>query len=335
VAAVNPDPGDEIITTPITDAGTVLPILAQNAVPVFADVDPATGILDVDSVRRLVTPRTKAIIVVHLFGAPAPVAELRALADEHGLALIEDCAQAYLTPCRPDGRYAGTVGHIGCFSLQQSKHITAGDGGLTITDDPVLARRMRLFADKGWPRDTDERTHLFLSLNYRMTELQAAVARAQLPKLDMVVRDRRAGAWRLLKTLASLDGLLPPPQPEATSYWQFPVMLDPGRAGGTNQEYARALTAEGIPVSAGYLSRPVYLTPMLTQRRTYGESGYPLTSHPATVQPDYVAGLCPQAERLIAERLLVISWNERYTEADVDDIAAALTKVHRTFRRRR
>lgn len=334
VGAVNPEPGDEIITTPITDAGTVLPILLQNAVPVFADVDPATGILDVDSVRRLITPRTRAIMVVHLFGAPAPVAELRALADEHGLILIEDCAQAYLTRCRPDGRLAGTIGHIGCFSLQQSKHITAGDGGLTITDDPVLARRMRLFADKAWPRDTDERTHLFLSLNYRMTELQAAVARAQLPKLEGVVRDRRTAAQQLAKTLVSLDGLLPPTDPEATSFWQFPVVVDPERAGGNAHEYARALAAEGIPASGGYLTRPLYLTPMLAQRHTYGESGYPLSAFPASLQPEYVPGLCPQAERMIAETLLVIMWNERYTDADVDDIATALTKVHRAFQRR-
>src|SRR5690606_38474407 len=140
--------------------------------------DPVTGNLDVESVRARITSRTRAIMVVHLFGSPAPVASLRALADEHGLMLIEDSAQAYLTRC-PAGRLAGTVGRIGCSSLQQSKHITAGDGGLCITDDAALARRMRLFADKGWPRDTDERTHLFLSVNYRMTELQAAVARAQ------------------------------------------------------------------------------------------------------------------------------------------------------------
>src|SRR5699024_1972718 len=104
------------------------------------------------------------------FGAPAPVAELRALADEAGLVLIEDCAQAYLTRCGPDGALAGTVGHVGCFSLQQSKHITAGDGGLTVTADTDLAWRMRLFADKGWPRDGSGRSHLFLGANYRMPE---------------------------------------------------------------------------------------------------------------------------------------------------------------------
>lgn len=330
VAAVDPDPGDEIITTPITDAGTVLPILMQNAVPVFADVDPVTGNLDVESVRERITSRTRAIMAVHLFGAPAPVSGLRALADEHGLMLIEDCAQAYLTRC-PDGRLAGTVGHIGCFSLQQSKHITAGDGGLCITDDPALARRMRLFADKGWPRDTDERTHLFLSTNYRMTELQAAVARAQLPKLAKVVADRRTAAERLTQALAPLAGVIPPPDQGGVSYWQYPIIIEPDQAGGTCHDYGKALAAEGIPANGGYLTRPVYRTPVLVDRRTYGTSGYPLCAPPAQEVPSYDEGLCPVAESLIKERLLVISWNERYTEADVDDIAAAVAKVHRAF----
>ena len=293
-------------------------------------LDPVTGNLDVDSVRRLLTPRTRAICLVHLFGSPGPAAELRTLADEHGLVLIEDCAQAYLTRC-PDGRLAGTVGHIGCFSLQQSKHITAGDGGLCLTDDAALARRMRMFADKGWPRDTDERTHLFLATNYRMTELQAAVARAQLPKLAGVVRDRRNAALALAKVVAGLPGLLPPPDSGGMAYWQFPVIVEPGLAGGSNHDYGKALAAEGIPASGGYLSRPLYLTPMLVERRTYGQSGYPLSVPPADQVPRYERGLCPVAESLIDERLLVIAWNERYTAADVDDIAEAVGKVHRAF----
>ncbi|GAA4991291.1 DegT/DnrJ/EryC1/StrS family aminotransferase [Actinopolymorpha pittospori] len=333
VGAIDPEPGDEIITTPISDAGTVLPMLMQNAVPVFADVDPRTGNLDVESVRACITERTRAIFAVHLFGSPAPVAALRELADAHGILLVEDCAQAYLTRC-PDGRLAGTVGHIGCFSLQQSKHITAGDGGLCVTADAELARRMRLFADKGWPRDTDERTHLFLSTNYRMTELQAAVARAQLPKLAGVVDDRRGGARRLTSALASLAGLAVPPH-DGMSYWQYPLVVDPALAGGTCHDYGKALAAEGIPANGGYLNRPLYRTPVLADRRTYGQSGYPLQVPPARVEPRYDVGLCPEAERLIGERLLVISWNERYTDADVDDIAAAVRKVHHALTRSR
>lgn len=331
VAAVNPDPGDEIITTGLSDAGTVLPILAQNAIPVFADVDPATGNLDVDAVAAKITDRTKAIIAVHLFGQPAPVAQLRALAEPRGIIVIEDCAQAYLTRLEPDSALAGTVGHIGCFSLQQSKHITAGDGGLTITDDADLARRARLFADKAWPRDTNERTHLFLGLNYRMTELQAAVARAQLPKLAGVVEDRQRAAKALTDTVANLAGLTPA-DPRGMAYWQFPVVIDPEAAGADAHWYGAALAAEGIPANGGYITRPLYLTPMFTERNTYGSSGYPLSSPPATTVPDYAPGLCPQTEELIDSRLLVIGWNERYTETDVADISSAFEKVHASRR---
>lgn len=332
VGAVDPAPGDEIITTPLTDFGTVIPVLAQNAVPVFADVDPATGNLDPASVRALISERTRAIIAVHLFGAAAPVDELRAIADEHGVTLIEDCAQAYLTELA-DGRLAGTVGHVGCFSLQQYKHITCGDGGLAITADPALARAMRLFADKGWPRDTGERTHVSFGMNYRMTELQAAVARAQLTKLPDVVRRRRRTARRLAEALRRLPGLGVPADLDRHAVWLFPVVLDVEAAGGDNRAWAAALAAEGVPVSPGYLSQPVYGYPVLAQRRLYGGSGFPFTSPPARTEFTYGPGLCPRAERMIGETLLVVQWNEAYTDSDADEIAAAFARVHATLRR--
>jgi perosamine synthetase len=326
VGAVDPAPGDEIITTPLTDFGTIIPILAQNAVPVFADVDPTTGLADPTSVESLISERTRAIVAVHLFGAAAPVVELREIADRHGLILIEDCAQAYLTAL-PDGRLAGTVGHAGCFSLQQYKHITCGDGGLAVSGDAEFATAMRLFADKGWPRDTGERTHVSYGMNYRMTELQAAVARAQLVKLPDVVRRRRRAARRLADALRPLAGLSVPVNLDRHAVWLFPVVVD-DLSGADNQAYAAALAAEGVPVSAGYLAQPVYSYPVLAERRLYGGSGFPFTSPPARTEFTYGPGLCPQAEALIDRTLLVVQWNEAYTDADVDEIAAAFSRVH-------
>ncbi|WP_019632102.1 DegT/DnrJ/EryC1/StrS family aminotransferase [Actinomadura atramentaria] len=319
VAAVDPDPGDEIVTTPISDFGTVAPILAQNAVPVFADVDPATGNLDPASVAAVITARTRAIMVVHLFGAPAPVAELRGLADRHGLALVEDCAQAWLGTV-PSGEPVGRYGDVACFSLQQYKHITSGDGGLAITADPALARRMRLFMDKGWDRSIG-RKHLMYGLNYRMTELAAAVARAQLGKVAGVVARRRERAARLLDALADLPGL-GLPSPDGHAWWMFPFTVpdEPG-----NRAFAAALQAEGVPASAGYLERPLYANPALAEAPVYGSSRYP-------IDRDYPAGLCPNAERLIDRTLVTLPWNEAYTEADVDDIAAAVRKAHADVR---
>jgi len=329
VAAVDPEPGDEIITTPISDFGSVIPILMQNAVPVFADVDPRTAQLDPAAVRAAITGRTRAIVAVHLLGAPAPVRELREIADEHGLVLIEDCAQAFLTEPSP-GRLAGSYGDIGCFSLQQSKQITAGDGGLVVTSDEVLARRMRLFSDKGWPRDTGERTYLFLGANYRMSELQAAVALAQLGKLDGVIGRRRHQAARFAEAIADLDGVTTAPSGQQHSYWQNPLLLDPAVV-GTTLDWGTALRAEGIPCSAPYIPRPLYLVPVLAEGRTYGRSRFPLTSPPARIDHTFVEGMCPAAERLLYQTLLVLAWNENYSDQDVDDIAAAVRKVHTVF----
>jgi dTDP-4-amino-4,6-dideoxygalactose transaminase len=321
VAAVDPEPGDEIITSPISDMGTVFPILMQNAVPVFADVDPVTGNLTPETVAAAITPRTKAVIVVHLFGKPARVRELRELCDEHGILLIEDCAQAYLAPVRDT--YVGRIGHIGCFSLQQTKHITAGDGGLAITDDARHARRMRLFADKGWPRDTDERTYLFLALNYRMTELVAAVTRAQLSRLRGVVEDRRTTAARVSAGIADLHGVTTPPDGGDHVYWMYPLVLGPST--GDVRKWAAALSAEGVPAVSGYLQSPLYAAPALRERITYGKSAFPLQD------VAYPVGLCPQAEELIDHTLLVLPWNENYSDADVDDIITAIRKVHRAL----
>ncbi|HEX4815034.1 MAG TPA: DegT/DnrJ/EryC1/StrS family aminotransferase [Nonomuraea sp.] len=314
VVAAAPDPGDEIITTPITDFGTVAPILAQNAVPVFADVDPADGNLDPRAVAGLIGPRTKAIMAVHLFGAPARVDELRALADEHNLTLIEDCAQAWLTEL-PDGRPAGTAGAVGCLSLQQWKHITCGDGGVAITDDDELARRMRLFADKGWDRAAG-RSHAAFGLNYRMTELQAAVARAQLAKLPEVVAARRRTARRLLSALAGVAGLRLP-RPDGHAWWLFPIVCPDGDA----PELAAHLAAAGIPARAGYLAEPLNRAP-LWGAPVYGASRYPLEG--------YVPQPCPQAERMVSRTLLIIDWNENYTSEHVDLIAqeVARFRVH-------
>ncbi|MFC5814635.1 MULTISPECIES: DegT/DnrJ/EryC1/StrS family aminotransferase [Nonomuraea] len=318
VVAAAPDPGDEIITTPITDFGTVAPILAQNAVPVFADVDPSDGNLDPAAVAALIGPRTRAIMAVHLFGAPARVDELRALADAHGLALIEDCAQAWLTELPDpaggggrDVRLAGTVGDVACLSLQQWKHITCGDGGLTLTGDDELARRMRLFSDKGWDRSAG-RSHAAFGLNYRMTELQAAVARAQLAKLPGVVAARRRTAVQLLEALQGLPGVRLP-RPEGHAWWLFPVVLP----GGGAAELAGKLRAAGIPARAGYLDEPLNHAPVW-QGPIYGASRYPLQG--------YAPRPCPEAERMVAETLMVIDWNENYTPDHVHLIAREMTR---------
>lgn len=330
VAALDLEPGDEVIVPPITDFGSVIAVLACNAVPVFADVDPTTGCLTADSVTAVTTARTRAVIVVHLFGGPADVDAIVEVCRPRGVAVIEDCAQAYLTLPPGGSTYAGTRGDIGCFSLQQSKHITAGDGGLTVTEDPSLARRMRLFADKGWPRETGERTHLIYGVNYRMTDLTAAVAREQVRKLTGVVDARRAVARSLSAALAGLPGLtvVTGADIDHHSFWLYPILLDRAVVGIDHRRFAAELTAEGVPVTAGYLPRPVHLVPALTERRIHGRNGFPLTSPPADREVRYAPGDCPVAESMVGETLLPLPCNEGFTPDDVRDLVHAVEKVH-------
>ncbi|MEV4920150.1 aminotransferase class V-fold PLP-dependent enzyme [Streptomyces tirandamycinicus] len=301
LAAAGVGPGDEVVTTPISDFGTVAPILAQGARVVFADVRADDGTLDPDAVEAAITPRTRAVVAVHLFGGAADVARLREVCDRHGLLLVEDCAQAWLGEDE-DGRLLGTVGDIACFSLQQYKHITAGDGGLSITDDPELARGMRLFMDKGWDR-AEGRIHRTMGLNYRMTELVAAVARAQLARVSEVVRVRRERAARFAAAVERLGpsaGVRLPSRRAGHAWWVMPLLVD------DNSRWAKGLQAVGVPALPGYLERPLYANPAL--------SGHP-------------PGPCPRAEKLIGRTLLVLQWNEGYTEDDVDRIARALGGV--------
>jgi perosamine synthetase len=322
IATINPKPGDEIITTPCSDFGTILGILFQNAIPVFADLDPNTLCLDPRSVEERVTERTRAILAVHLFGGLADLDVLREIADRRGVALIEDCAQAQLSEYQ--GRLAGTIGQMGCFSFNNTKHLNCGEGGMVITDDDELGRRARLFADKAWPRDEPDRYSLFLGQNYRMHELEAAVALVGLRRLRENVAARRRAAERVLERVAGVPGVrVPVEYPDTrSSYWILHLFADEVL---DVEELARALQAEGVSFSAKYVT-PLYTGPVLRDRQTYGDSGFPFGS-PYTSRPfDYAPGLCPVFEQA-REQLLLISVDEQWTDEDADNVASAIEKV--------
>ena len=242
------EPGDEVITTPITDWGTVGPILAQNCVPVFADIDPRTYCLDPERAAAAITPRTRAIIAVHLMGQPCDMDAFLDLARRHNLYLIEDCAQAHFATWR--GQVVGSIGDIGCFSLQQSKVITTGDGGMTTTDDPELGMGLAFFQDKGWSRGRvvqGMRVYKRFGLNYRMTELQGAVALAQLAKGDRLAAHRRKIAGRITAGIADVPGVHPPyVAPQAvSSYWHYMPSIDPRRLGSRRRRVRQSLERRG------------------------------------------------------------------------------------------
>lgn len=327
VAALNLEPGDEVITTTITDLGTVIAILACNLVPTFADVDPRTGNVTAETIAAQISPKTRAIIVVHLFGQAADIDPILALAREHNLYVIEDCAQAHLATYH--GQPVGTVGDLGCFSFQQSKQMTTGDGGMVISRDAALAQRARLFSDKGWPRGIPGlRGHLFLGMNYRMTELQGAVGLAQVAKLPAIVERRRQTAGLLRELVAEIPGLHPPyilPGADL-AWWMFAFTIDQKRLGVTPQAFGRAIKAEGLPFGVGYLPNPIFDYDVIRDRKTYGTSGIPWTLPQARPGIVYDREDYPGTLQFLDE-MFVMSWNEGLTEADARDIAGALAKV--------
>lgn len=327
------EPGDEVVTTPITDWGTVGPILAQNCVPVFADIDPHTYCLDPERVAEAITPRTRAIIAVHLMGQPCDMDALLSLAKRHNIYLIEDCAQAHFATW--DGRIVGSIGDIGCFSLQQSKVITSGDGGMTITDDPELGIGLALFQDKGWARDEivrGMRVYRSFGLNYRMTEMQGAVALAQLAKGDRLADHRRKVAAELTAAMASIPGVNPPTiAPKAvSSYWYYMISIDPDVLGVGGAQFAKALQAEGITAGAGYAAA-LYLQEMFQRKQVFGSSHFPFDYGDRSLDDvDYSPGLCPVSERLAdstRSNSIRLSCNEGISETDTQDMIAAISKV--------
>lgn len=329
VGALGIGPGDEVIVPPITDIGTVIGILYQNAIPVFADVEPYALTLDPQDIAKKISPRTKAIIPVHLLGNACDMDGIMEVANQFGLFVIEDAAQAYGTRYRD--RLVGTIGTIGCFSLQQSKHMTAGDGGLTITNLPDLAQRAKLFSDKGWKRPLYKDVE-FLAPNYRMTELQAAVALAQLEKLEREVNRRQELAHLFNEIIAEIPGILPQrvSQHVEHSYWQYAFFLDRRVIKSTVFEFGEALQAEGIPCLPGYTREPMYMYPIFQNKRFYGTSRCPYGCNLYEKELNYTRGLCPNAERGLSD-VLVLPWNSRYTNQDLEDIGRALQKVCRAF----
>jgi dTDP-4-amino-4,6-dideoxygalactose transaminase len=326
IAAIDPNPGDEIITTPITDMGGLAAILFQNAVPIFADVDPQTYNLTAETIQLKMTPRTKAIIVVHLFGNPCDMDPILKLADDHGVPVVEDSAQAYLTSYK--GRLAGTMGAIGCFSLQQTKQMTCGEGGLVITNDDALARRMRLFRDKAWGYGDPDPDHYFLALNYRMTDLQGAVALAQLRKLDKMVTSRRRTAEKLTEMLSKIEGLTPPivTPGGVHTYWRYCLQVEEEILGVDVNQFASLLKEYGIVSAPRYIQKPAFQCALFKERKTYGTSQFPYRGSFREGLPEvsYDAHDFPGTMRGLS-KALVLPWNERYTQEHVEYIAQGLT----------
>ena len=322
VAALDPEPGDEIVTTSITDMGALTPILFHGAIPVFADVDPRTGNVTARSIARRIGPKTKAIIATHLFGNPCHMTSILAVADKHGIPVIEDCAQAFLATHA--GRPVGTFGVAGCFSLQQGKHITTGEGGLVVSNDAAFARRMYLFMNKAWGYGDPHPDHYSLGLNYRISELQSAVAVGQLPKLASVVSARTATAARMDQLLEGTPGVsVPHRTPNSThTFWKYSLLVDPAVIPGGPTALAQELKLANILSAPRYIQKPAFRCQVFRDQKTFGDSRWPFTlARPEAV--NYSAERFPGTFEYL-DRVLVLPWNEKYTDDHLNFLASSV-----------
>ncbi len=262
------------------------------------------------------------MIVVHLFGRPADLAPIQDLLRPKGIALIEDCAQAHFAEYR--GKKIGTFGDLGCFSLQQSKQITCGDGGLTLVNREDLIERASLFIDKGRSRKAG-RVHLFLGANYRMTEMQGTVARAQLAKGPDLIAARRAAAAALSARLREMPGIIVPQDAPGTnpSWWLYNFLIDEPRLGVSADTFCDALGMEGVPAMRQYLPRALFEEDVIAKRKTFGNSGYPFSA------TDYVPQKMEDLPGLqeFFRRQIILAWNSRITTQHVDGVANAVKKL--------
>jgi perosamine synthetase len=325
VKACGVGPGDEVITSPITDAGTILGVVYEGAVPVFADIDPDTYNITAASIEACLSPRTRAVILVHLAGVPADVGPIVALCRRKGLRLIEDCAQSW--GAKMDGKWVGTFGDIAAFSFNDFKHVSAGEGGLIVTNDTPLYTTAWRAVDKCYDRIDNTRDVYFVAPNYRITELQSAVGIAQLGKVKDICAARHRLGDRLTKGLAKIRGIRPHRVPEGASatYWYYLIGIDPDVLGVDVRTFGKALNAEGIAGSGHFYMEPVYQAYSYLRKHTaFNHSAYPFDT--ARPELSYADGSCPHAEAMNA-RVYHFPLDEWLDNEAIDDTIRAVKKV--------
>lgn len=323
-------PGDEVIVSPFTMTASAAAAVVYGAIPVFADICPDTFCLDPESIKKKISPYTKAIIVVDIFGHPAAMNEIMALAAEHNLIVIEDAAQA--PGAVYHGRYAGTLAHMGVFSLNYHKTIHCGEGGVVVTNDENLAKRLQLIRNHGEvvvkKMGVKDITNL-VGFNYRMTEIEAAIANEQLKKLSGLVKARDDAARFLTEQLAGVPGIqLPVVRPEVSHGWYLYVMkYDETVFNVPRSVFVSAVKAEGVPLMEAYVE-PIYLEPMYQERIAFGKDGFPFTYSGYKGQVDYSLGICPVTERMHYNELIFTNiCHANCSRKDLQDFVMAIKKV--------
>ena len=330
IGALGIEPGDEVIVSPWTMSASATAILHWNGIPVFADIEPETFCLDPAAVAANITPYTRAIMAVDIFGHSANLDALMAIAAKHGLKVISDSAQAPGATIR--GKPAGTLADAGCYSLNYHKHIHTGEGGILVTDDDDTGERMRLIRNHAEAVVSDKgvtRLDNMVGYNFRLGEIECAIGIEQLKKLKRCVGTRQRAAGRLTSGLQGLCGLRPPVvMPDCThAYYVYPIVLDVAQLGVSRDRIYEALAAEGVEgLAPGYAN--LHLLPMYQQKLAFGSKGFPWTSDICHREVDYRKGICPVAETLHERSFVGLEMcMHELTDHEVDLMVRAFHKV--------
>lgn len=323
--------GDEVIVPSVTFVASASAVLLVQGIPVFADVLEATCQIDPADVERKITPRTKAILVVHYAGYPADMDAIPDIARRRGLRVVEDCAHAHGTEWR--GRKVGEIGDVGAFSFQESKSLTCGEGGAVVTGSEELYNAAYAYHHIGRTLGSEKYGHTSVGPNYRMNEFQGAILRAQLKKLPSQTKIRMRNAGLLSDGLAEVPGLEPLREDGRVTqrgYYFYVLRFDEGAFGMTRERFMEAMKAEGAPLGAGYGS-PVYHLPVFRDMH-FGAKGCPLTCGHYGGEMEYGKVSCPAAEEVSYGRHLTIPNHVLLKAKNVRLIVKAARKVYENRR---
>jgi len=323
--ALGVQPGDEVIVPPYSFIATASAVITVGAVPVFADIRPDTLCLDPADVARKITPRTRVVIPVHVAGYIADMDGLLALTRARGLRVLEDAAHAWGSQWR--GRGAGVLGECGTFSFQVSKNITAGEGGVMVTDQEDLADLCRSYTHCGRRKGSAWYDHDYLGSNLRLTEFQAAVLLAQLSRLEAQTLRRQASAAVLDRELAGLPGiqlLAPARDMSRRSYHMYVFRVDEAALGITRDRFVQALEAEGVPASRGWY-RPLYANGVFTNPS--GAAKHPIRAPLAEQAADYARISCPVCEQVCRDAVWIPQQVLLADDERMRQLAGAIRKV--------
>lgn len=330
INALQLEPGDEVITSPLTMSASATCILVCGGVPIFADIEDKTFCLDPKSVEERITDRTRAIVAVNIFGHAAQLDEIMEIARKHNLKVIEDNAQA------PDADYRGrktaTIGDAGIFSFNRHKVMQCGEGGILITNDDDMALRCALFRNHGEiavkGMGIKDIANAF-GVNYRMGEMEAAVAKEQFLKLPKLNESRIRLANRITEGLKDIDGITAPHVESDCShvYYFYPIKFDEKIIGMPRELFCKAVQEEGFYLRSGYVV-PLHLEPNFQEKVGWGRKGFPFTENPRNEEISYAKGICPVAERMTDKEIMITNIiYEPFTVEDMDLFVTAMKKV--------